>query len=106
MNPLGTIHFGEVPITILSNTDQMTVAELTFQPGIVAALHHHTNEEVNYVLEGTFEMESNGETNVFNKGDLLVVPSNEEHNISHKGPGIGKVLTIWTPSRADLIAKL
>lgn len=84
----------------------MTVSELTFQPGVVAALHHHTNEKVNYVLDGTFEMESNGVTKIFNKSDLLAVPSNEDHNISHKGKGIGKSLTIWNPSRKDLIAKL
>lgn len=106
MKPLGIVKFGDVTITVLSNSDQMTVAELTFEPGVVAALHHHLHEEVNYVLEGTFEMQSDGKTSVFNKGDILAVPSGKEHNISHNGEGVGKVLTIWTPSRKDIIEKL
>lgn len=106
MKNLGTLNFGEIPITFLSNSDAITVAELEFAPGVSATPHHHVHEEIDYVLEGTFEVNSDGKKDIFTKGDLLDVSSDVEHYITNVGDTPGKILTVWSPSRSDFMDKL
>lgn len=56
------IQFGEVTIKIISNSEQLTVAE-------------------------------------------FIIPSNLPHNIKNREAG-GVILSVWTPSRTDLIDKI
>jgi quercetin dioxygenase-like cupin family protein len=106
MKTLGSIRFGEVTIDILSNTEKLTMAELQFPIGVAAQPHQHVNEEIDYVLEGTFETEENGKIITLKKGDFIHVKSNTLHSLKCVGNETGKILTIWTPSRQDLIDKL
>jgi len=106
MKSLGTLKFGEVKIDILSNSEAITLAELTFPIDVAAAAHHHKNEEVNYILNGVFESSLNGQSKILNPGDVIHVSSNNEHNLKNIGGVEGKILTVWTPSRKDLIDKL
>lgn len=106
MKELGVIPLGDATIKIISNSEALTVAEIYFPAGSVAAVHHHVNEEVNYVVKGAFEFMSNGERMLFKVGDVLQVPSNIDHNIRCLDGEDGVVLSIWTPSRKDLIAKI
>lgn len=106
LQPLGSIQFGEVLIKILGNSDKSTVAQLHFQAGVKADTHHHMHEEYNYVVRGAFECLCDGETLHLQPGDLVRVPENTEHNLHCIGPEDGVIVTFWTPSREDLIAKL
>lgn len=106
MKSLGILKFGEVQINILSNSEALTLAELTFPINAIAAPHHHINEEINYILEGEFESNLNGELKILKQGDVLCVSPNDEHNLKNIGNVEGKILTVWNPSRVDLIEKL
>lgn len=105
MKNLGIVKFGEVAIKILSNSNELTVSELNFPRGVVASMHKHCHEEVNYIVKGKFECECNGEKFSLQEGDHIQVPSNAEHNLSCLN-GDGIVISIWTPSRTDLIEKI
>jgi len=106
MNGLGTINFGDVAIKILSNSDAMTIAELHFNGGIAAAQHHHINEEANYIIEGVFESVHNGVVTSYKAGDIVHVAPNQEHSLKCVSKAGGRILTSWTPSRKDLMAKI
>lgn len=106
MKGLGSIKFGEVIIKILSDSPAMTVAELHFPSGVSADVHHHINEEANYVVEGVFETPLNNELTTFSPGDLLHIESNKNHSLKCISEENGVILTVWTPSRKDLISKL
>ena len=106
MKELGTIKFGDVSIKVLSNSDLLTVAELYFPSGVAAAIHHHFNEEVNYVVKGKFETIQDGIPLILEVGDVLQVSSNSNHNLKCISSEDGIVLTAWAPSRIDIISKL
>lgn len=106
MKSLGILKFGEVQINILSNSETLTLAELIFPINAIAPVHHHINEEINYILEGEFESSLNGELKILKQGDVLRVSPNDVHNLKNIGNVEGKILTVWNPSRIDLIEKL
>ncbi len=106
MKTTGLIKFGGVTIKILSNSDALTVAELHFPSGVVADVHHHINEEANYVVRGTFEASSDDSKMTLYPGDILDVSPNAKHNLKCISEEDGLILTAWTPSRKDLIDKI
>lgn len=106
MKELGSVKFGEVIIKIISNSEILTVAELHFPSGVSAEVHQHINEEVNYVVKGTFETIHKGETVLLKQGDVLQVNSNLKHNLKCTSTENGIIVTAWAPSRKDLIAML
>jgi quercetin dioxygenase-like cupin family protein len=101
-----TVHFGDVAIRILSNSDDMTVSELEMPAGAVASIHQHPHEEVNYVVSGVLDFMCDGEITTLRAGQAMRIPPNKPHNITCHKDAPGKVLTAWTPSRTDLMAKL
>lgn len=106
MKNLGNVVFGDVTIKILSNSNELTVSELNFPRGVSASKHKHVHEEVNYIVKGTFECECNGERFYLHEGEHIQVPSNIEHSLSCSNDSDGVVISVWTPSRTDLIAKI
>lgn len=101
-----TVQFGDVTIRILSNSDELTVSELDLPAGSVASVHHHPHEEVNYVVSGVLDFMCDGEVTTLRAGQAMRVPPNKSHNITCHKEAPGKVISVWTPSRQDLIAKL
>ncbi|MGL4724301.1 MAG: cupin domain-containing protein [Scandinavium sp.] len=101
-----TVQFGDVAIRILSNSDEMTVSELDIPAGAVASVHHHPHEEVNYVVSGVLDFMCDGEVTTLHPGQAIRIPPGLPHNITCHKEAPGKVLSVWTPSRKDLIAKL
>ena len=100
------IKFGDVTIKILTNSDELTVSELFIPAGVPAQEHHHPHEEVNYVLSGQLEFTLNGKVNTLTTGDCIRIPPDAIHNIKNTGTTDGRVISIWTPSRVDLIDRL
>ncbi|NTX77439.1 cupin domain-containing protein [Serratia proteamaculans] len=101
-----TVHFGDVRIKILSNSKELTVSELYLPAGAVAGVHQHPHEEVNYVVSGTLDFMCNGKTTTLKAGDSIRIPPNKPHNITCLADSAATVLSVWTPSRQDLISKL
>ncbi|MFI8480002.1 cupin domain-containing protein [Pseudomonas sp. NPDC078700] len=105
-NNSNEIKFGDVTIKILSNSADLTVSELEIPVGAIATPHHHPHEEVNYVVQGSLEFMRDGETQTLEPGQSIRIAPNQVHNITNHSDEPGVVLSIWTPSRKDLIAKL
>lgn len=101
-----TLHFGDVAIQILSNSDELTLAELVLPAGAVASVHQHPHEEVNYVVSGVLDFMCDGEVTTLRAGEAMRVPPNQPHNITCHPEVPGVVLTAWSPSRQDLMAVL
>lgn len=106
MSSLGKIKFGDITIKILCNSDALTVAELHFPAGAVAAVHQHINEEANYIVQGTFEASLGDSKIILNPREIIHVDTNALHNLKCIGNEDGIILTAWTPSRKDLMAKI
>ncbi len=106
MQNQGSVQFGDIVMTILSNSNDLTVSEMSVPAGTVAALHHHPHEEVNYVVSGTLECMCDGNKETLVSGDYIKIPPNVEHNITNSSNSDAKVLSIWTPSRQDLMNKI
>jgi quercetin dioxygenase-like cupin family protein len=106
MDGLGTVMFGDVSIKILTNSDQLTVAQLTIPAGVTAKLHHHPHEEVNYVVQGSVDCLCGDTTLHLKEGDSAQVPSNFVHNLTCTSAKEAIIISIWTPSRKDFIAAL
>ncbi|ARU89639.1 cupin domain-containing protein [Pseudomonas sp. M30-35] len=100
------VKFGDITIKILSNSDDLTVSEIEIPAGAIATPHNHPHEEVNYVISGKLDFMSNGETVTLQTGQSITIAPNQLHNITNSSSEAGVVLSVWTPSRKDLIAKL
>ena len=105
-HPKDTIQFGDVTIRILSNSDELTVSELDIPAGAVASIHQHPHEEVNYVVSGVLDFMCDGEVRTLRAGEAMRIPPDRPHNITCHKEAPGKVVSVWSPSRKDLIAKL
>jgi|AEWW01.1.fsa_nt_gi Uncharacterized conserved protein, contains double-stranded beta-helix domain len=97
--------FGHVVIKILSNSKNLTVSELIIPAGTVADLHSHPHEEVNYVVKGILDFSCGGVTTRLQAGEYIQIPPDTIHNITCCTDSDGLVVSIWSPSREDLVAQ-
>ena len=100
------LHFGDVAIRILTNSDELTFAELHIPAGTVAGIHQHPHEEVNYVVSGVMDFMCDGQVTTLRAGQAIRIPPGQHHNITCHTDAPGVVVSAWTPSRQDLIAHL
>jgi quercetin dioxygenase-like cupin family protein len=81
------------------HTPSMTLSYWDVKKGSVLPNHKHFHEQVTQVEEGEFELTVNGETNVYTKGMVAVIPSWAEHS------GVAltdcKIFDIFSPVRED-----
>ncbi len=61
--------------------------------------HHHMNEQIMHVLEGTFEFTVAGKTTIHHPGDVIVIPSKVPH--SGKALTVCKLMDIFSPVREE-----
>jgi len=62
--------------------ERLMLAHVYLKKGCVVPRHHHENEQVTYVLEGSLRFwlgEAPGEEKIVNAGEVLVIPSNLPH---------------------------
>ncbi|HEU4628123.1 MAG TPA: cupin domain-containing protein [Gemmatimonadaceae bacterium] len=76
-------------------------APLLFEHTLPATLgvppHRERNREAFYVLEGTLEVEAQGERYRLAPGDFLELPPGVPHALRNPGPGPVRVLTLVSP---------
>jgi len=81
------------------HTPSMTLSYWDVKKGAVLPMHKHVHEQVTQVEEGQFELTVDGETKVYTKGMVAVIPSWAEHG------GVAltdcKIFDIFTPVRED-----
>jgi quercetin dioxygenase-like cupin family protein len=67
-----------------------------FAPGASAGKHTHPGEEIGYVLEGSLELQIDGEApRTLKAGDSFFVPAGKVHDGKNVGSGAAKVLATY-----------
>jgi quercetin dioxygenase-like cupin family protein len=78
----------------------ITFAVVELDPGAVAALHHHPQEQAGLVLKGTMHFVIGGEAKTLVAGDTYLIPSQIPHQATAGSEG-AVVIDVFTPTRAD-----
>lgn len=81
----------------LATGDAFMLYEQRTASGRMIPPHREDNHEAFYILEGTFEIEIEGETNRYEVGDFLAIQPGLLHSIRNAGPGWGRILTVVSP---------
>ena len=77
--------------------DAFMLYEQRTASGGVIPPHRENNHEAFHILEGTFEIEVEGETNRYEVGSFLAIQPGNLHTIRNVGPGWGRILTVVSP---------
>ena len=90
----------------LSVSDRHAVQVVAeFTPGGVAGRHTHPGEEMGYVLEGTLELEVQGQApRTVHAGETFFVPAGVVHDGKNVGSGPAKVLATYVVEKGKPVA--
>ncbi|MFJ5282956.1 cupin domain-containing protein [Pseudomonas sp. NPDC088429] len=94
----------DVSLQIISISEHMLTARFWFTGKGFGSTHHHTNEEVNVVINGEFIATNGDEQFPVYPGQAVCVAPNVEHDMRCLTP-VGEMISTWTPPRQDLIEK-
>ena len=85
--------------------EKMTLSMASGEPNAHLPSHHHESEQIVIVTDGAFDLVVEGKKYHLAQGDVIVVPSNIEHEgyVSDKGLS---AIDIFSPPRHDFVAKL
>ena len=75
------------------------VIEEIVPPGVAAPLHRHGMEdEISYVIEGTFRIWRGDEVLDVGPGGIALLPRHQAHTFKNIGTGPGRLLTVIQPA--------
>jgi mannose-6-phosphate isomerase-like protein (cupin superfamily) len=81
---------------------KQSLAEATLAPGAETHLHYHArSEEIYVLLEGSGEMEVDGQARTVGPGDAVLIPSGAWHRIRAGEEGELRFLCCCAPAYAD-----
>jgi mannose-6-phosphate isomerase-like protein (cupin superfamily) len=87
--------------TLVGAKGSVSVGE--FEPGSAAVLHHHTREQADVGLIGTFDMTIGTHVEKLGPDMGVIVPADVAHSIANKGTAVMTVLEFHTVPRPDLV---
>jgi quercetin dioxygenase-like cupin family protein len=64
---------------------QSDIHENVISPGVVVPWHYHETEEVIVVLEGDGECRTEGGTENYSAGDVIIIPPQVKHSLRNSG---------------------
>ena len=64
---------------------QSDIHENVISPGVVVPWHYHETEEVIVVLEGDGECRTEGATENYSGGDVIIIPPRVKHSLKNSG---------------------
>ena len=81
------------------HTDHMTCTYWNIASGAALPDHAHLHEQVTTIIRGTFEMTVDGETQIIESGDVVVISSGARH----RGRALTDcfILDVFYPIRED-----
>jgi len=81
------------------HSENVTVVNWRVKAGSRAPVHAHLHEQINFVLEGQFELTIGDETKILEPGITAIVPS----NVVHSGIALSDcvLIAIFHPVRED-----
>ena len=75
------------------------VIEEIVPPGVGAPLHRHSREdEISYVIEGSFRIWRGDEVIDVGTGGVALLPRGQAHTFQNIGEGTGRLLTVIVPA--------
>ncbi len=81
---------------------EQSLAEATLVPGQATRRHYHARtEEIYVVLDGTADMEVEGDRRSVGPGDAVLIPAGARHEIRASGAGELRFLCCCAPPYAD-----
>ncbi len=82
--------------------ENLMMSYVHLKPHSIVAEHSHPHEQMGMVLEGSFELNIDGESRILNEGDTYLIPSHVKHSAkaNHKS---AIVLDLFSPPREDYI---
>jgi quercetin dioxygenase-like cupin family protein len=83
--------------------DKIMLARVFLKKGAHVPEHHHHNEQVTYILEGTLKFAIDGKEIVVRAGEVLCIPSNMPHEAWALEDTLD--LDVFTPPREDWLNK-
>jgi len=87
---------------IKSWINDLMVVELTWQKGMVGAVHSHPHRQCGYVIKGRFEAELDGVKAVIEQGDCFYAEANVPHGlVALEDDSV--FMDIFTPYREDFV---
>jgi quercetin dioxygenase-like cupin family protein len=81
------------------HTQNMTMARLILKKGAVVPEHHHINEQISTVLEGSLIFHMEGKEIPVKAGESMVIPPNVPHRV--EVPEDCLVIDMFAPPRED-----
>lgn len=85
----------------LHHTGAQSLAEAALEPGATTQRHFHRHsEEIYFILDGTGEMELDGERRPVAPGDAVLIPPGARHQIT-AGDSTLRFLCACSPPYAD-----
>jgi quercetin dioxygenase-like cupin family protein len=83
--------------------DKIMLARVLMKKGGHVPLHHHHNEQVTYILEGSLKFAINGKEIVVRAGEVLCIPPNMPHEAWALEDTVD--LDVFNPPREDWLNK-
>ena len=88
---------------VMAYNDQVMMCEITFEKGAKGNFHTHPHVQTTYIVKGSFAFTIDGETQVVNAGDSILMPSNSLQGCECLEAGV--LCDVFTPMREDFIKK-
>lgn len=88
---------------ILGYNDELMVVRVRFVKDGLAAMHSHPHTQSSYIASGKFEFTVDGEMQVVQEGDGVLIKPNQLHACRCLEPGI--VIDTFSPARQDFLKK-
>lgn len=86
---------------VLSHSEELLMAEVSFEKGARGNMHKHPHRQITYVAKGKFEFTIDGEISVVEQGDSVFIPGDTMHGVLALEEGI--LVDIFTPVREDFL---
>lgn len=83
----------------LVHTKNMSIVFWDVDKGAEVPEHSHMNEQVMHVIEGEFEFSLNGDTKVYQPGDIVVIAPYKKHSGQALTPC--KLMDVFSPVREE-----
>lgn len=85
------------------HSENMTLAYWDIEEGNALPKHAHPHEQVVNLIEGSFEVNVDGEIEILEPGSVVVIPS----NVMHSGRALTacRIIDVFYPVRTDYIQR-
>lgn len=86
---------------ILAHVINMMMVEVNFIKGAVGEIHAHENEQISYIVKGSFQVNIEGKKETLKVGDTFYIKPNFLHGVLALEDST--ILDVFTPQREDFL---